>query len=50
MKVLIGQTETCKSTILLHYAYNQISRLVEANQSTNGQGGTQTQANNGTQT
>jgi hypothetical protein len=29
MKVIIGGSESGKSTILLHYVYNEISKLIE---------------------
>jgi hypothetical protein len=31
MKVIIGGPNTGKSTVLLHFVYNEISKLLEAN-------------------
>ena len=31
MKVIIGNGNTGKSTILLHFVYNEIAKLIDAN-------------------
>ena len=31
MKVIIGSGDTGKSTILLHFVYNEIAKLIDAN-------------------
>ena len=32
MKIIVGPNSTGKSTILLHYVYNEIEKLVNAHQ------------------
>ena len=36
MKIIVGPNSTGKSTILLHYVYNEIEKLVNAHQSLTG--------------